>query len=365
MTAQTKAVLKTYFETGDRPTQAQFGDLIDTFITTISANSSGAAGQIPDQRILANITGASATPTGKTLTNLLDTIMGAQQGAILHRGGAIWQQLGPGAAGQLLSTNGSAANPSWITASGTGTVTSVSAGSGLTASTNPIVGTGDISLAQIPNNRILANSTGASAAPTSNSLTTLIDSIGSAQGTIIYRGAASWSALAPGTSGQFLKTNGAAANPAWSSSSNVWTAVFKTADEGRSTVTFSDDAALTFAVAANTKYQFKLRIFYNQSNAGGDLMWRITGPAAPTLVSIQGASIIPGGSTWNAAQVDAAFSTSHSELTTTTGQGYVEISGILQNGANSGNVTLQWAMTAANGTTTIRAGSLLEYATVA
>lgn len=33
MTAQTKTTLKTYFEVGDRPTQSQFEDLIDSFAT--------------------------------------------------------------------------------------------------------------------------------------------------------------------------------------------------------------------------------------------------------------------------------------------------------------------------------------------
>jgi hypothetical protein len=36
-----------------------------------------------------------------------------------------------------------------------------------------------------------------------------------AQGDVLYRNASAWVNLAPGTSGQFLKTNGAAANPAW------------------------------------------------------------------------------------------------------------------------------------------------------
>lgn len=36
-----------------------------------------------------------------------------------------------------------------------------------------------------------------------------------AQGDVIYRGASAWARLGAGTSGQFLKTQGAAANPAW------------------------------------------------------------------------------------------------------------------------------------------------------
>ena len=47
MTAQTKTVLKSYFETGDTPTQAQFEDLIDTI--------PGALGAIADGDIPASI----------------------------------------------------------------------------------------------------------------------------------------------------------------------------------------------------------------------------------------------------------------------------------------------------------------------
>ena len=45
-----------------------------------------------------------------------------------------------------------------------------------------------------------------------------LDAISSTQGSILYRGASAWAALAPGTSGHFLKTNGAAANPEWAAS---------------------------------------------------------------------------------------------------------------------------------------------------
>lgn len=43
----------------------------------------------------------------------------------------------------------------------------------------------------------------------------ILDSISSTQGTVLFRGAADWQALAPGTSGHFLKTNGAGADPEW------------------------------------------------------------------------------------------------------------------------------------------------------
>jgi hypothetical protein len=43
----------------------------------------------------------------------------------------------------------------------------------------------------------------------------ILDEISSTQGTILFRGAADWQALAPGTAGYFLQTNGAGADPAW------------------------------------------------------------------------------------------------------------------------------------------------------
>lgn len=44
-----------------------------------------------------------------------------------------------------------------------------------------------------------------------------LDAISATQGSVLYRNAADWVALTPGTSGQFFTTQGAAANPVWSS----------------------------------------------------------------------------------------------------------------------------------------------------
>jgi hypothetical protein len=43
----------------------------------------------------------------------------------------------------------------------------------------------------------------------------ILNQISSTRGTILFRGATDWQALAPGTPGQFLKTNGAGADPSW------------------------------------------------------------------------------------------------------------------------------------------------------
>lgn len=46
-----------------------------------------------------------------------------------------------------------------------------------------------------------------------------LDTISATQGTVLYRGASAWEGMAPGTSGRFLQTRGAAANPLWARAS--------------------------------------------------------------------------------------------------------------------------------------------------
>jgi hypothetical protein len=71
-------------------------------------------------------------------------------------------------------------------------------------------------LPSIANHHTLANTSGSSAQPVDTSLSALIDdAIAGTQGDILYRGASTWSALAPGTAGYVLKTGGASANPSW------------------------------------------------------------------------------------------------------------------------------------------------------
>lgn len=89
------------------------------------------------------------------------------QGAILYRNASSWVALPPGTTGQFLKTNGAAANPAW--------------------------------------------------ASVTTDIQTLLDGISTTQGVIIYYNGTDWVALSPGTSGQYLKTNGAGANPAWAS----------------------------------------------------------------------------------------------------------------------------------------------------
>ena len=82
----------------------------------------GKVAAIADKTILANITGASASPAASSLTALLDNILGSAQGSIIFRGASSWSVLTAGINGQFLQTQGGSANPQWAAPSGSGTV---------------------------------------------------------------------------------------------------------------------------------------------------------------------------------------------------------------------------------------------------
>jgi hypothetical protein len=64
-------------------------------------------------------------------------------------------------------------------------------------------------------NSILSGN-GASSDPAFVAPSTWLDAVfGATQGSVLYRGAATWSALAPGTTGYVLHTQGSSANPTW------------------------------------------------------------------------------------------------------------------------------------------------------
>ncbi len=97
--------------------------------------------------------------------------LGSTQGDIVFRGASGWEVLAPGTVGEVLTSGGAAANPSW------------SAG-------------------------FVLNSAAVDAA------------FGSTQGDILYRNSTVWTVLAPGTNGFVLTSGGAGANPAWAAASS-------------------------------------------------------------------------------------------------------------------------------------------------
>lgn len=122
--------------------------------------------------------------------------------------------------------------------------------------TGILVGNGagsiSVSLAAIADQRILANISGGSTAPTANTLTAIIDAcIGSVQGDLLYRNAASWVVLAPGVSGQFLQTQGAAANPQWVTSATVTPAALTKTDDANVTLTLGGSPTVALLAATS------------------------------------------------------------------------------------------------------------------
>lgn len=75
-------------------------------------------------------------------------------------------------------------------------------------------------LAPMADGDLLANISGASAAPIANTLSAILDYVlGNAQGSIIQRGASAWQVLGPGTLGYVLTSGGASAGNSWAASS--------------------------------------------------------------------------------------------------------------------------------------------------
>lgn len=150
-----------------------FADLADTPANfsgaggkTVRVNSAPDALEFVDSDFL-NLTDTPSSYTGYGLiavngggTALVEILAAAVQGDVIHRGASSWSNLGPGSDGDVLTTHGAAADPTWTTISGSGLPASV-------------------------------------------------------QGAIIYYNGSNWVALTPGSSGQYLKTLGGAANPAW------------------------------------------------------------------------------------------------------------------------------------------------------
>ena len=168
-------------------------------------------------------------------SGLLDHL-GMDEGDILVRGATGWEVLAPGTSTDVLTSNGTGAVPSWEAAS-TGGVTSVNGESGAITleSTDSSVaisepdgthidlsaaldGLSDVSFSGVADKNVIYYDNGSSKWKNST-LSTLLDTIGSTRGSILYRGSSGWSFLTPGTSGYVLTSNGSGADPTWSPAS--------------------------------------------------------------------------------------------------------------------------------------------------
>lgn len=174
------------------------------------------------------------------------------------------------------------------------------------------------------------------------------------------------SATAP-TSGQVLTaTSDTAATWQTPSSGSAWTTITKTATETiTSDATLSDDAVLKFPMAANTTYRFRLAVMF-ETTGGNDFQYQLNGPAAPTKVTVlctHGAQ----GAAPATQVVDTSYgNTASGAMAGGTGVGSIRIEGIIENGANAGDLAFQWAaaVVLAQNSSVLK-GSYIEYAEVA
>lgn len=83
----------------------------------------------------------------------------------------------------------------------------------------------------IASHTILSNITGGTAVALGNTVSAVLDLVGSAQGDILFRDAATWNVLAPGAAGTVLQSNGAGANPSYVAASAVTAASDASVDQ--------------------------------------------------------------------------------------------------------------------------------------
>jgi hypothetical protein len=177
---------------------------------TLRVNSAPDGVEFVDSTFL-NLTDTPSSYTGDGLiavnpggTALIESMSAAAQGAVVHKGASGWSFLAAGSDGDVLTTHGAAADPSWTTITG----------SGLPAANHGDVtyynGSNWVALTYGTAGEVLTTQ-GVGAAPTWE-----LGLPGSpVQGDVLYYSGSAWARLAPGTNGQFLKTQGAAANPTW------------------------------------------------------------------------------------------------------------------------------------------------------
>jgi hypothetical protein len=180
---------------------------------------------------IGNLVGANIGPAANNQLNIGNWIYG-------HNGNIGIGQTNPAARldvnGQIRITGGTPGNgrvltsdatglATWQTPAAGGSVLSITANNGLSGGT--ITTSGTIGLLPIGANSVLG--TTAAGVPAAQSLTTMFDTIGNAQGSMLYRDTNlnGWRALAPAASAnQVLVSGGPAANPSWATAASIVTA---------------------------------------------------------------------------------------------------------------------------------------------
>ena len=140
----------------------------------------------------------------------------------------------------------------------------------ITTTPNPITGTGTVGIASIANKTFLGNLTGSGAQPSAVGLSAFLDSLTgtAAQGNVLFRGASAWQQLAPGTSGYFLQTQGASANPQWAQTSAALTLLATVNASAASSVVFGS----SYFTSSYNKYQIEFDGTYTSDGSTLELV---------------------------------------------------------------------------------------------
>lgn len=199
----------------------------------------------------------------------------------------------PALTGDVTSTAGSTVT---TLAPGAVKTTNIQA-SAVTSSTILNGAVGNIKLANMTANTIKGNITAGTAAPTDNTLTATLDALaGNLQGSVLYRNSSAWTALAPGTTGQFLMTQGAAADPVWNgvSGASGGTVTSVTCNNGLSGGTFTLTGTCGLAAIGSN-------LILANTTGGSAVPTAVSLNAVlNTMTSTQGSLIFRGASAWGA-----------------------------------------------------------------
>jgi hypothetical protein len=150
----------------------------------------------------------------------------------------------------------------------------------------------DISATQ----RVIGKNSAGAGDPEEVTASQVIDWIGSTRGSVLYRGAAGWAALTPGTSGFALTSQGAGADPIWSAAS----AVVADGDKGDISITggvWSIDAGVvSYAKMQNVSATQRI---LGRNTAGAGIVEEVTETQALDWIgATRGQILYRGASAW-------------------------------------------------------------------
>jgi hypothetical protein len=207
---------------------------------------------------------------------------------------------------------------------------------------------------------------------TSNNPTLLAGEIGIESDTKrmkIGNGTQAWTALAyaQGTAALVNTGTGATdvptitdADARYRLASDGWNILTKPTSTARTNNTLAADPYLVLPMAANTNYSGTITLYVSASS-GGDFKSRITGPASPTRVFLAQVFFNSAGTPSN--RIASAYDTS--DLAQTAGATFIirgQLNFTVENGANAGNLELQWAQNTTDASAaTVLAGSTIEW----